>query len=284
MALILPRGLSIPVAGGPHPSGPRLDIALVNLMPLKEMTEADFARLLAPAPFDIRLTLVAPASHSSRNTPREHLERHYISPAGMLALERLDGVIITGAPVEKLPFEEVDYWPELTDMMDALRSRAVPSLYICWGALAALYHSYGIPKEMYQKKISGVFPQHPYVAGHPLFTGMEEPYMVPHSRYSGVSREAVDACPRLSVAAGSPESGIYIVSALDAPEHYILGHSEYAPATLDFEYRRDLAKGIGPAIPANYYPDDDPSRPPVDRWHSHAAALFTNWLRTLTKA
>lgn len=284
MALTLPHDLTIAGLSSPaaDPSLPRLEIALVNLMPLKEMTEADFARLLAPARFDIRLTLVAPATHACRNTSREHLDRYYISPAEMLAMERLDGVIVTGAPVEKLPFEDVDYWPELCAMMDALRRRAVPVLYICWGALAALYHSYGIPKEIYPRKISGIFPQRPYVDAHPLFRDMEEPYMVPHSRYSGVSRESVSACPRLVIAAGSPESGIYIVSALDAPEHYILGHSEYAPGTLDFEYHRDLAKGINPSIPANYYPDDDPSRPPVDRWHPHAVALFTNWLRTLT--
>ncbi|MCM1029511.1 MAG: homoserine O-succinyltransferase [Pseudoflavonifractor sp.] len=283
MPLTLPRGLVIDGLVSPplSPAMRRLDVALVNLMPLKEMTEADFGRLLAPAPFDVRLILVAPATHRSRNTPAEHLSRHYMSPTELLEREKLDGVIVTGAPVEKLPFEAVDYWEELTGLMDSLRERRIPVIYICWGALAALYHHYGIAKEMYEDKISGVFPQYPRMDGHPLLSGLEEPYMVPHSRFSGVGREAVEACPRLSIAAESPVSGIYMVSALDAPEHYILGHSEYAPMTLDFEYHRDLAKGLNPHIPANYYPGDDPSQPPVDRWHTHARGLFTNWLASL---
>lgn len=285
MSLHLPEHLpSASAADGlraPHSEG-SLSIALVNLMPLKEMTEADFIRLLAPAPYDIDLTLVAPATHRSRNTAQLHIDRFYISPEQMLAADRMpDGVIVTGAPVEALDFEAVDYWPELTAMMDALRARRIPTLYICWGALAALYHHYGIAKEMYERKISGIFPQYPSADGHPLFRGMTPPYMVPHSRYSGVAAADIDACPGISIAAQSPDSGVYIVSSADAPEHYILGHSEYAPGTLDFEYHRDLEKGIGPSIPANYYPGDDPSQPPVDRWHSHAVGLFTNWLRTL---
>lgn len=282
MSLILPKGLpSAAVADSFKPQhGPKLNIALVNLMPLKEMTEEDFIRLLAPAPFDIELTLVAPATHRSRNTSQQHIDRFYISPRQMFD-RSLSGVFITGAPVENLAFEEVDYWPELTKAIDILRHCGIPTLYICWGALAGLYHSYGIPKEMYERKISGVFPQMPCVSGHPLLKGLEAPYMVPHSRFSGVSRKSIEASPRLEIAAESPESGIYIVSALDTFDHYILGHSEYAPGTLDFEYHRDLEKGMNPAIPANYYPGDDPSRPPVDRWHSHAVGLFTNWLRTL---
>lgn len=288
MALILPDKLpSASAAEGLSPSEPprrHLEIALVNLMPLKEMTEADFIRLLAPAPYDINLTLVAPATHRSRNTAQEHIDRFYISPDEMLR-RKLDGVIVTGAPVEALDFEAVDYWTELCRMMDGLRAARVPAVYICWGALAAMYHHYGIPKEMYRRKISGVFPQHPTRADHPLFRGMTAPFMVPHSRYSGVGEADVRACAgRVEIAAQSMESGIYIVSALDAPEHYILGHSEYAPMTLDFEYRRDLAKGINPAIPANYYPNDDPRQTPEDRWHSHAVALFANWLLDITKS
>lgn len=280
--ITLPEGLpSASAAEGCNSQhGPHLDIALVNLMPIKEMTEEDFIRLLAPAPFDITLTLVAPATHRSRNTTQEHIDRFYISLAEMLA-RPLDGVIVTGAPVENLDFEAVDYWPELTAMMDGLRRRGIPAVYICWGALAGLYHHYGIPKEMYTRKISGIFPQTPCFDDHPLFRGMEPPFMVPNSRFSGVARKDIDRCPRLRTAAESPDSGIYLVSALDAPEHYILGHSEYAPGTLDFEYHRDLEKGLNPAIPANYYPGDDPSLPPVDRWHTHAVLLFTNWLRTL---
>lgn len=264
-----------------HTRGP-LSIALVNLMPLKEMTEADFIRLLAPAPFDISLTLVAPATHRSRNTTQEHIDRFYISPAEMLGRgDDPDGVIVTGAPVEALDFEAVDYWEELTAMMDTLRRRRIPTVYICWGALAALYHHYGIAKEMYTRKVSGVFPQFPTAEGHPLFRGMTPPFMVPNSRYSGVAEADIGATAGIDVAAKSPDSGVYMVSSTEAPEHYILGHSEYAPDTLDFEYHRDLDKGINPSIPANYYPDDDPRQKPVDRWHSHAVGLFTNWLATL---
>lgn len=287
MALILPDKLpSATAAAGLQADRiiGLLDIALVNLMPLKEMTETDFIRLLAPAPYDIRLTLVAPATHRSRNTAQQHIDRFYISPSQMMEAGRMpDGVIVTGAPVEALDFETVDYWKELTEMMDALRLHRIPAVYICWGALAALYHHYGIPKEMYERKISGVFPQYPSVRNHPLFRGMTPPFMVPNSRYSGVSAADIDATPDIEIAAASPESGVYMVSSLDAPEHYILGHSEYAPDTLDFEYHRDLAKGINPSIPANYYPDNDPSQPPVDRWHSHAVGLFSNWLSTIAE-
>ncbi|MDE6586854.1 MAG: homoserine O-succinyltransferase [Paramuribaculum sp.] len=285
MSLILPQGLPSSTAAeglaAPDVNG-SLEISLVNLMPLKEMTEADFIRLLAPAPYDITLSLAAPVTHRSRNTAEEHIARFYISPEEMLSRSP-DGVIVTGAPVEMLDYEAVDYWPELTTMMDGLRRLRIPVIYICWGAMAALYHHYGIAKQLYRRKISGVFPQYPEVADHELFRGMEAPYMVPNSRYCGVSRADIDSNPWLRVAAVSEESGVYMVDALDAPEHYILGHSEYAPGTLDFEYHRDLAKGINPSIPANYYPDNDPDREPVDRWHSHAVGLFSNWLRTLPR-
>ena len=287
MALHLPENLpSASAAEGieSQSNGNTLRIALVNLMPLKEMTEADFIRLLAPAPYDIDLTLVAPASHRSRNTAQQHIDRFYISPEQMMeAGHRPDGVIVTGAPVEALDFETVDYWEELTEMMDTLRLNRIPTVYICWGALAALYHHYGISKEMYERKISGVFPQYPSDGNHPLFRNMRPPFRVPHSRYSGVAGADINATPGIEIAASSPESGVYMVSSLDAPEHYILGHSEYAPGTLDFEYHRDLAKGINPSIPANYYPGDDPSQSPVDRWHSHAVGLFTNWLTTIAE-
>lgn len=285
MSLILPKGLPSSAAAEGLAStlvNGHLDIALVNLMPLKEMTEADFIRLLAPAPYDIDLSLVAPVTHRSRNTATEHISRYYISPAEMLS-RNPDGVIVTGAPVEMLDYEAVDYWPELIAMMDGLRRQGIPALYICWGAMAALYHHYGIAKQLYTRKISGVFPQYPAVDDHELFRGMATPYMVPNSRYCGVARNDIDSHPRLRVAAFGQESGVYMVDALDAPEHYILGHSEYAPGTLDFEYHRDLAKGINPSIPANYYPGDDPEREPVDRWHSHAVGLFTNWLSTLRR-
>ena len=257
--------------------GRPLHIALVNLMPLKEMTETDFLRLLSSCSTDIRLTLVAPATHRSKNTAAGHIDAHYITPRQILDLMP-DGVIITGAPVEKLDFEQVDYWPELTQMFDQLAERRVPSLYICWGALAGMYHLHSIPKRQYSAKISGVYPHR--AAGSPdrLLRGMDDTFYVPHSRYCGVDVADVERCSGLAVVATGAGSGLYIAAATELPNYYVTGHSEYAASTLDFEYHRDLDKGIDPAIPVNYYPDDDPSRKPEIRWRSHAHLLFSNWI------
>ena len=254
-----------------------LRIALVNLMPLKEMTETDFLRILSAMPVDIELMLVAPATHRSRNTSADYIEAHYIDPEAMLALQP-DGVIITGAPVEKIPFEEVDYWTELTAMIDALAATSIPTLYICWAALAGIYHFHGIGKQQYDRKISGVFPHRAATTpSDPIRRGMDDVFYVPHSRYFGVSMsEAAESMSLVTVAAGEG-SGLYIARAKDLPNYYVTGHSEYAPGTLDFEYHRDLDKGINPDIPMNYYPDNNPDNRPEIKWRGQAHLLFVNW-------
>lgn len=246
------EGIELPAA----PRGARrLKIGLLNLMPLKQMAEIDYLRLLSYSPIDIELTLVSPATHHSRNTSAEHIAAHYVTPGE--ALEKgLDGMIITGAPVEKIDFEQVDYWPELTGLFAELRKRLIPTLYICWGALAGLYYHHSVPKRIYNRKISGVFP-HSAVNKSYMLRGMDDRFYVPHSRYSGVERDDVIKAEGLRLIAESDISGVYMAESETFPAVYITGHSEYSPLTLDFEYHRDLAKGINPDIPSNYYPDDD---------------------------
>ena len=251
-------------------------------MPLKEMTEADFIRLLAPAPFDISLTLVAPATHRSRNTTQEHIDRFYISPAEMLGRgDDPDGVIVTGAPVEALDFEAVDSREELTAMMDTLRRRRIPTVYICWGALAALYHHYGIAKEMYTRKVSGVFPQFPTAEGHPLFRGMTPPFMVPNSRYSGVAEADIDATAGIDVAAKSPDSGVYMVSSTEAPSIISSATLNMLPTLSTLNTTATSTKGSTHPFRPTTTLTMTPRQKPVDRWHSHAVGLFTNRLATL---
>lgn len=255
-----------------------LRIALVNLMPLKEMTETDFLRILSAMPTDIELILVAPATHRSRNTAADYIAAHYIDPRAMLALQP-DGVIITGAPVEKIAFEDVDYWRELSGMMDALASARIPTLYICWAALAGIYHFHGIDKQQYARKISGVFPHRAATTpADPILRGMDDVFYVPHSRYCGVSMSEAAESPSLVTVATGEGSGLYIARARDLPNYYVTGHSEYAPGTLDFEYHRDLDKGIDPDIPLNYYPDNNPDNRPEIKWRGQAHLLFVNWL------
>lgn len=269
------EGIDIP---GLSFGGRKLRIALVNLMPLKEMTETDFLRLLSSVPVDIELILVAPATHNSRNTSAEHIQAHYVDPEKMLSLNP-DGVIITGAPVEKIPFEQVDYWPELTGMMNRLAEADIPALYICWGALAGLYHFHEIEKRQYERKISGVFPHRSLGERRdPVLRGMDDTFYVPHSRYCGVDLADVESCDSLIPVAAGEISGLYIAKAKQLPNYYVTGHSEYAPGTLDFEYHRDLDKGINTEIPANYYPGNNPDMAPEVRWRSHAHLLFANWL------
>lgn len=259
--------------------GRRLKIGLLNLMPLKEMAEIDYLRLLSFSPLDIELTLVSPATHRSRNTSAEHIANYYVTPRQALD-KGLDGMIITGAPVEKIDFEQVDYWPELTGLFAELRDKHIPTLYICWGALAGLYYNHGVKKQIYTRKISGVYP-HKAVNQSYILRGMDDRFYVPHSRYSGVDRDDVINAPGLKLIAESELSGVYMAESEEFPAVYVTGHSEYSPLTLDFEYHRDLAKGINPEIPANYYPDDDPDKEPMVLWRSHAHLLFSNWLNQL---
>ena len=254
-----------------------LRIAILNLMPLKIMTETDLLRLLSNTPLQIELDFIDMDSHVSKNTPREHIDMFY-KRFDDIRDKNYVGLMITGAPVEKVDFESVDYWSELTGIFRWARTHVTSTLYICWAALAGLYYHYGIPKYVLDRKISGVFPHRILDPQNPIFRGFDDMFYVPHSRFSEVRREDISMVPDLRIISESDESGIYIVSARGGREFFITGHSEYSPYTLDFEYRRDLEKGMNPDIPAHYYACDDPCREPVVRWRSHANLLFTNWL------
>ena len=254
-----------------------LRIAILNLMPLKIMTETDLLRLISNTPLQVELDLIDTDSHVSKNTPREHIEAFY-KTFEEVKHNNYDGLIITGAPVEKVDFETVDYWEELTRIFDWAKTHVTSTLYICWAALAGLYHHYGIPKYVLDHTISGVFKHRIDDELNPIFRGFDDVFYVPHSRFSEVRREDIEKAPDLKIIAESDESGIYMVMARGGREFFITGHSEYSPGTLDFEYRRDLEKGMNPAIPANYYLDDNPDNQPIVRWRSHANLLFSNWL------
>lgn len=255
-----------------------LRIAILNLMPLKIMTETDLLRLLSNTPLQIELDLIDTDSHVSKNTPREHIEEFYKTFAD-IRNNNYDGLIITGAPVEKVDFEEVDYWGELCDIFEWAKTHVTSTLYICWAAFAGLYYHYGVPKHVLEHKISGVFKHHILNPMNPIFRGFDDEFYVPHSRFSEIKREDIARVPQLDIIAESDDSpGIYMVMARGGREFFITGHSEYSPRTLDFEYHRDLNKGMNPSIPANYYRDDNPCNPPIVRWRSHANLLFSNWL------
>ena len=254
-----------------------LKIAVLNLMPLKIMTETDLLRLLSNTPLQIEIDLIEPDGHVCKNTPREHIEAFY-KKFDDIKGENYDGFIITGAPVEKVDFEEVDYWQQLTEIFAWARTHVTSTLYICWAALAGLYYHYGVKKYVLDRKISGVFKHHIDDARNPIFRGFDDEFYVPHSRYSEVRREDIEPIADLKIISESNDSGVYMVMGRGGREFYITGHSEYSPGTLDFEYHRDLEKGLAPHIPENYYTDDDPAKKPIVRWRSHANLLFTNWL------
>ena len=241
-----------------------LRIAILNLMPLKIMTETDLLRLISNTPLQVELDFIDTDSHVSKNTPREHIETFY-KKFDEIKHNNYDGLIITGAPVEKVDFEEVDYWQELTEIFTWAKTHVTSTLYICWAALAGLYFHYGIPKYVLNHKISGVFKHRIDDELNPIFRGFDDEFFVPHSRYSEVRREDIEKVPELKIIAESDDSGIYMVMARGGREFFITGHSEYSPGTLDFEYHRDLEKGINPSIPVNYYLNDDPSQQPIVR-------------------
>ena len=254
-----------------------LKIAVLNLMPLKIMTETDLLRLLSNTPLQIELDLVDTDSHDSKNTPREHIEEFYKTFDDIKG-NKYDGLIITGAPVEKLEFSDVEYWEELTKIFDWAKENVTSTLYICWAAFAGLYHNYGVPKYILDKKISGVFRHHITKKNNPIFRGFDDEFYVPHSRFTEFHKADIESIPELKILAESEESGVYIVMARNGREFYITGHAEYSPKTLDFEYHRDLEKGKNPSIPVNYYPNDDVTKEPIVRWKAHANLLYSNWL------
>ena len=254
-----------------------LKIAILNLMPLKIMTETDLLRLLSNTPLQIEIDFIEPDGHVSKNTPREHIEAFY-KKFDDIKKDNYDGFIITGAPVEKVNFEEVDYWQQLTEIFSWARTHVTSTLYICWAALAGLYFHYGVKKYVLDRKISGVFKHYIDDPRNPIFRGFDDEFYVPHSRYSEVRKEDIATIADLKIISESDESGVYMVMGRGGREFYLTGHSEYSPMTLDFEYHRDLEKGLNPHVPDNYYLDDDPAKKPIVRWRSHANLLFTNWL------
>ncbi len=254
-----------------------LQILLVNLMPKKIQTEVQFSRLLGNTALQIELELAAPASHTPANTPPEHLQAFYKTFDEVMD-RNYDGCIITGAPVEHLPFEAVDYWDELCRLMDWTKQHVHSTFHICWAAQAGLYHHYGIPKHALQEKLFGVFPHRVEYKNSILFRGFDDTFFVPHSRHTAVRRADIEAVPALQVLASSERAGVYAVYAREHKQIFITGHSEYDADTLEQEYRRDVAAGRPISVPENYYPDDDPSRPPLVTWRAHANLLFCNWL------
>lgn len=254
-----------------------LKIAILNLMPLKITTETDLIRLLSNSPLQIEIDFIKIKSHTPKNTPIEHLQMFY-KDFDSIKHNNYDGMIITGAPVEKLDFSEVNYWDELTEIFDWGKSNVTSTLYICWAAQAGLYYHYGIPKYDLPEKMFGVFKHYALDKLNPIFRGFDDEFFVPHSRHTEVRREDILKKPELKLMAESVKAGVYMVMARGGREFFIMGHSEYSPNTLDDEYKRDLAKGLPIKMPENYYKDDNPDNKPVVRWRSHANLLFTNWL------
>lgn len=254
-----------------------LKIVILNLMPIKITTETDLIRLLSNTPLQIELDLLQMDSHECKNTPVEHMMTFYKS-FDEIRKSNYDGMIITGAPVEHLPFEDVDYWNELTKIFDWAKKHVTSTFFICWAAQAGLYYHYGIPKYMLNKKMFGVFEHHIHNPQNPIFRGFDDVFYVPHSRHTEVRSEDILKVPELTILSESPESGVYMVMARNGREFFVTGHSEYSPLTLDGEYKRDLAKGLPIDLPLNYYQDNNPDLSPQVRWRSHANLLITNWL------
>jgi len=254
-----------------------LEILLLNLMPLKSTTETQILRLLSNTPLQVKITLIYTKMHLSKNTPKEHLAAFY-QTYDDISCHKYDGLIITGAPIEHLEFEEVDYWDEMIKIMDWAENHVTSTMYICWAAQAGLYHHYGIPKYKVNEKIFGVFNHKAYNRTNLLLRGFDDEFLAPHSRYTEVRKRDIDKVKTLDILADSDEAGIYLVASNDLKKIFITGHSEYDPLTLKSEYERDVIKGLDIKIPTNYYHNDDPKQAPTIRWRSHANLLFSNWL------
>lgn len=255
-----------------------LKILLLNLMPKKIETETQFLRLLSNSPLQVDIDLLQMASHKSKNTAQEHLIAFY-KVFDEVKNNKYDGMIITGAPVERLAFEDVDYWEELCTIMEWSNSHVWSTLHICWGAQAGLYYHYGVNKYPLDKKITGIFSHRPLVDNHPLLRGYDDNYFAPHSRYTEVRKEDIDNCPDLDLLTYSEQAGVHIVSSKDGRKIFITGHSEYDRSTLAGEYERDEKKeGVNAPMPQNYFVNDTPESVPPLVWRAHASLLFSNWL------
>ncbi|EGW41041.1 homoserine O-succinyltransferase [Desulfosporosinus sp. OT] len=257
-----------------------LKIVILNLMPRKETTETQLLRLLGNSPLQVDIVLLHIESHSSKNTAQEHLDAFYKSFTDIKG-QKFDGMIITGAPIEHLEFEEVTYWKEIQEIMNWTKTHVTSTFHICWGAQAGLYHHYGIPKYPLEAKMFGIFKHDVNkrgINGMQLLRGFDDEFYVPHSRHTEIKRSDLEKYPELEILSESDEAGIYIVVSKDGRQVFVTGHSEYDTLTLKEEYDRDIAKGVSIALPKGYFPDDDPTQIPVHKWRSHTNLLFQNWL------
>ncbi len=254
-----------------------LRILILNLMPKKVETETQLARLLGNTPLQVEMELIHTKSHQSKNVAEDHLLAFY-KTFDDVRKEKFDGMVITGAPVENMPFEEVEYWQELCEIMEWSKTHVHSTFHICWGAQAGLYYHYGIQKRQVPEKIFGVFPHVVEYKKSILFRGFDDVFYVPQSRHTTVDREEIEKIPELKILSSSKAGGVYAVSSKNGRQIFITGHSEYDPETLKFEYDRDVSQGKPIKIPENYYPNDDPTQPPIVTWRGHANLLYSNWL------
>jgi len=254
-----------------------LKIAILNLMPLKEDTEVQLMRCLSNTPLQIDVTFLTTATYRSKHTKASHLDQFYYTYEDVKDT-KFDGLIITGAPVEQMEFEEVDYWDELVNIMNWANNNVTSTLFICWAAQAALYHHYGIGKIPLEKKLFGVFPHRVHHRKVPLVRGFDDLFYIPHSRHTTVSQEAMEENPELTILSDSKEAGVFLAMAQDGRQVFMFGHPEYDRITLDKEYKRDKAKDLPIDIPKNYYPDDNPENKPLLLWRAHSNLIYSNWL------
>ena len=254
-----------------------LHILILNLMPTKIVTETQLARILGNTPLQVELTFLQTATHKSKHTSTEHMIAFY-KTFDEIKHAKFDGMVITGAPVEQMEFEDVDYWPELCEIMEWTKTHVTSTFHICWGAQAGLYYHYGIKKYPLEKKLFGVFKHTIEYKNSILFRGVDDEFYAPHSRYTTIKREDVENCPELRILSSSDMAGIYAITTDMGKQIFITGHSEYDAETLNKEYRRDKDAGLPIEIPYNYFPDDDDTKAPLNIWRSHANLLYSNWL------
>ena len=254
-----------------------LEIVLLNLMPTKIVTETQLSRMLGNTPLQVHLELMMLSSHKPKNTPEEHLLAFY-KTFDELKDRKFDGMVITGAPVENMPFENVSYWEELTRIMEWSKDNVHSTFHICWGAQAGLYYHYGIQKRPLPEKLFGVFPHRADYKRSILLRGFDDEFWVPHSRHTTIDRADIEAVPGLKILASSEEAGVYIITNKEGRQIFVTGHSEYDPDTLELEYLRDKYRGLPIQVPKNYYPNDDETKAPVVRWRGHGNLLYSNWL------
>jgi len=254
-----------------------MQIAILNLMPLKIETETHLLRLLSNSPLQVEIDLITTDSYVCKNTSESHLKSFYTT-FDKIKHKKYDGMIITGAPVELIEFEQVEYWDEITKIFNWAENNVTSTLHICWAAMAGLYYHYGVEKHSYNEKLFGVFDHIVVDRTPPIMRGFDDMFKAPHSRYSGIRKEDIESINHLEILSESKDAGIYIVAAIDKSRIFVTGHSEYDPCTLKYEFERDISKGLNIKTPKNYFENDDPANKPIVNWRSHANLLFSNWL------